>query len=336
VTLNNNLGGRLTLTTTSLGAFSGSLVLGTISHPLKGTLVMLPDSDPTGNQTIVRKNQNTLNLSFTLLRSSRSLTATLTDGTNPLSITAVLPPLSFSSYVGNYTLAMKLAAGDLTNDANPKGHSVGAFKVSTKGAVSGVIKLADASSPVTLSGIVGEGGNLPIFTLLYARTGSLLGTLNIGAGGALNASSLSWFKHTQIVSTRSYKATFGPLTLETFGRPYVIPPLNGIALGLTGEPGNSQLLFREGSAPSPATRLDWSAFEMQKGSPAKILPPASNPGLVKLTVTPGSGTTFTAGTTGSFSGNFVLKDSDTSLTPNRDLTRSTTFTGMIVDDGTGQ
>jgi hypothetical protein len=75
---------------------------------------------------------------------------------------------------------------------------------------------------------------------------------------------------------------------------------------------------------------------MQKGSPAKILPPASNPGLVKLTVTPGSGTTFTAGTTGSFSGSFVLKDSDTSLTPNRALTRSATFTGMIVDDGTGQ
>jgi hypothetical protein len=57
---------------------------------------------------------------------------------------------------------------------------------------------------------------------------------------------------------------------------------------------------------------------------------------VKLAVTPGSGTTFTAGTTGSFSGSFTLKDSDTSITPNRDLTRSATFSGMIVDDGTGQ
>lgn len=336
VTLNNNLGGRLTLTTTSLGAFSGTLVLGTVSHPLRGSLVMLPDSDPTGTQTIVRKNQNTLNLSFTLLRSSRSLSATLTDGTNPLTITAVLPPLSFTSYIGNYTLAMKLAAGDLTNDANPKGHSVGAFKVSTKGAVSGVIKLADASAPVTLSGIVGEGGNLPVFTLLYARTGSLLGSLNIGAGGALNASSLSWFKHTQAAATRSYKSTFGPLTLETFGKPYVIPPLNGIALGLTGGAGNARLIFRDGAAPNPATRLDWTTFEIQKGSLAKVLPPVSNPGLVKLTVTPGSGTTFTAGTTGSFTGSFALKDSDTSIIPNRDLTRSATFTGMIVDDGTGQ
>jgi hypothetical protein len=124
--------------------------------------------------------------------------------------------------------------------------------------------------------------------------------------------------------------------LDTIGRPYVIPPLNGIALGLTQGAGNAQLLFREGGAPSPATRLDWSAFEIQKGSPAKILPPASNPGLVKLAVTPGSGTTFTSGTTGSFTGSFTLKDSDTSITPNRDLTRTATFSGMIVDDGTGQ
>lgn len=334
--LNNNLGGRLTLTTTNLGAFSGTLVLGTVSHPLKGTLIMLPDADPTGSQSITRKNQAALNLSFTLLRASRSLTATLTDGVNPITITAALPATSFTPYVGNYTLAMKLAAGDLSNDANPKGHSIGAFRVSTQGAVSGVIRLADGSAPVTLSGIVGEGGNLPVFSLLYARTGSLLGTLNIGAGGALNASSLSWFKHEQTVVTRSYKGTFGPLTLETIGRPYVIPPVNGIAMGLTGGAGNARLIFREGGAPSPATRLDWTAFEIQKGSPAKILPPASNPGLVKLTVTPGSGTTFTAGTTGSFNGSFTLKDSDTSITPNRDLTRSATFTGMIVDDGTGQ
>ena len=297
---------------------------------------MLPGADPTGSVSITRKNQATLTLSFTLLRGSRGLTATLTDGANPLAITAALPAASFTSYVGNYTFAMKLEAGDLSSDANPKGHSIGAFKVAANGAVSGVIKLADAWAAITLSGIVGQSGDVPVFTLLYLNTGSLLGTLNIGAGGVLDASSLSWFKRTQIANTRSYKAGFGPLALTTIGRPYVIPPLNGIALGLTGGAGNAMLLFSEGGAPSPATRLDWAAFEIQKGSPAKILPPASNPGLVKLTVTPGSGTTFTAGTTGGITGSFTLKDSDTSITPNKDLIRSATFTGMIVDDGTGQ
>jgi hypothetical protein len=58
--------------------------------------------------------------------------------------------------------------------------------------------------------------------------------------------------------------------------------------------------------------------------------------LVKLSITPGTGTTFTAGTTGSFTGSFSLKDSDTSITPNKDLIRNATFSGMIVDDGAGR
>jgi YVTN family beta-propeller protein len=331
VTLNNNLGGRLTLTTTNLGAFSGTLVLGTVSHPLKGALVMLPNTDPTGSQSITRKNQATLTLSFNLLRASRSLTATLTDGTNPLTFSASLPASLFTPYVGNYTFAMKLAAGDV----GPQGHSVGAFKVSTAGAVTGVIKLADASAAITLSGTVGQGCEVPVFTLLYAKTGSLLGTLRIN-NGSLATSGMSWFKHTQVAVTRSYKDTFGPLALETIGTKYVIPPLNSIAMGLIGGPSNAQLLFRDGGAPNPATRLDWAAFEIQKGSPAKILPPTFNPGLIKLTVTPGAGTTFTAGTTGSFTGSFTLKDMDTSVMPNKELPRAATFSGMIVDDGSGQ
>jgi YVTN family beta-propeller protein len=335
-TFGNNLGGRLMLTTTKLGAFSGSLVLGTTAHSFKNSLVLLPDTDPKGSVTITRRNQSPLTLAFTLVRATRSLTGTLSDGTRTLAVTAELPAASFTPFVGNYTFAMKLPAGALSNDANPKGHSIGAFKVSPKGAVSGVIRLADASAAITLSGIVSEGGNLPVFSLLYAKTGSLLGLLNIGAGGALDASSLSWLKHTQAKFTRSYLSTFGPLALETIGRPYVIPPLNGIAMGLTAGAGNARLLFRDGGAPDPATRLDWTAFEIQRGASSKILPPASNPGLVKLAVTPGTGTTFTAGMTGGFKGSFMLKDTDASVTPNKPLTRSATFTGMIVDDGSGQ
>ena len=217
----------------------------------------------------------------------------------------------------------------------PRGHSVGAFKVTTKGAVSGVIRLADGTTAVTLSGVIAEGGDIPVFASLYARLGSLLGTLNLGAGGSLDASAMSWFKHPQ-TAARSYPQGFGPLVLDVIGRPYIIPPLNGIAMGLPGGAGNARLVFAEGGAPDPATRLNWSTFEIQKGSPAKILPPAVNPGTVKLAVTPGSGTTFTAGTTGSFTGSFKLTDTDTSVTPNKPLIRTPTFTGMLVDDGAAQ
>jgi hypothetical protein len=333
LTLTNNLGGRITLTTTKLGAFSGSLVLGTVTHAVKGSLVMLPGADPSGSVIIPRKNQSTLTLTFTLQRSTRRLVGTLGDGTREVSISAALPEDNITGFAGHYTLVMKQpAAGDV-----PRGHSVGAFKVSTKGAVSGVLRMADGASSITLSGLVGEGGVIPVFTLMYSKLGSLLGTLDIGSGGVLNASSISWFKHPQ-AKARSYPDGFGPLALTTHGRPYVIPPLNGIAMGLPGGPGNARLVFAQGGVPEPSTRLDWASFEIQKGSTSKILPPlaAANPGLVKLTVAPGGGTTFTAGTTGSFKGSFKLTDTDTSVTPNKSLSRTASFTGMIVDDGSGQ
>ena len=45
---------------------------------------------------------------------------------------------------------------------------------------------------------------------------------------------------------------------------------------------------------------------------------------------------FTTGTTGSFTGGFKLTDSDTSIMPNKPLTRTVTFSGVIVNDGVTQ
>lgn len=332
--LNNNLGGRLAITTTKLGAFTGSLVMGTATHALKGSLVMLPDTDPAGGVTITRKGLPALVLSFTLSRAGRSLSGTLTDGTHTLPLAAVLPEDQVAVFTGPYTFAFKHNDGGDT----PQGFSVGALNISAKGAVTGTLKLADGTPAIPLAGTLGEGGSLPVFAVLYSKLGSLHGTLtmNAQAGGTLSGSSVSWFKHPQ-AKTRSYAAGFGPLQLSTLGGRYAIPAVNTLPMGLAPGPGNAQLLFTGGDAPDPAARLNWTAFEIQKGSPAKILPPAAtaNPGQVKLTLTPGSGVVFSTTTTGAFNGSFTLTDPDTSVTPSKPLKRLATFTGMIVDDGTG-
>lgn len=345
--LNRNLGGLLSVTTTQLGAFSGTLSLGTVRHSFKGVLSVLPDADPTGGVTLTRKDLPDIDITFTLLRASRRLNGEIKSDGVTLALDARLPASTPVPFANGYTFAMKLAAGDIGDDHKPQGHSFGAFKITSKGAVSGVVRLADNSTPVTLSGTLGQGGRLPVFTLLYSRTGSLLGTLEILGGGAgcLNTSSLSWYKPRQTVATRSYKDGFDPLSLDplnpaplslvTLGGVYVIPGKDDIAMGLPPGAGNARLTFREGRAPSAATRLDWNPFEILKGSPAKLDPPDSNPGQVKLTLTPGSGTTFTPGVTGAFQGSFKLVDSDTSVSPAKDLTRSATFLGMVIDDGGG-
>lgn len=345
--LNRNLGGLLTVTTTKLGAYSGTLCLGTVNHSFKGVLSVLPDADPTGEVTLTRKDLPNLAISFTLLRATRRLTGEIKSDGITLPLDARLPASAPAPFANGYNFAMKLAAGDIGDDNKPQGHSFGAFKVTSKGAVSGVVRLADNTTPITLAGTLGQGGRLPVFSLLYSRTGSLLGTLEIlGSGaGCLNTSTLSWFKPKQAVATRSYKDGFDPLSIDplnpaplslvTLGGVYAIPGKDVIAMGLVAGAGNARLIFREGKAPSPATRLDWNPFEILKGSPAKLDPPDSNPGQVKLTLTPGSGTTFTPGVTGAFQGSFKLVDSDTSVSPAKDLPRSANFLGVIVDDGGG-
>lgn len=85
----------------------------------------------------------------------------------------------------------------------------------------------------------------------------------------------------------------------------------------------------------PGTRLDVASATLPGVHPAKIVVVGANPGSVSMTVQPGSGTRFTAGTTGSFAGSFLLEDVDTTQAKLPILKRKATFRGMMVDDGTG-
>lgn len=338
-TLGNHLGGRISVTSTSTGSFSGTLLLDSSSLPFKGLLTISPQADPTGKALIKRGKKPTLDLSFTLHRANRDMEVILKQDDETMTFKARLPTANPAAYTGPYTMAMKLASGDLEQPLNPAGHSVGAFKISSFGTTSGVLRLADGSSALTFSGAVGDDGSVPVFALLYSKTGSLLGDIKINTANdrSLSESTLNWFKKPQTFG-RSYPQGFGPLDLRTVGKKYDIPRAGSppLSLSVIEESDRASLRFSHGGVPNPERRLDWSSFEIQPGSPAKVLPPESNPGLLKITITPGRGTVFTTGKTGSFSGSFTLTDTDTSVTPNKDLQRSATFTGMIVDDGNGR
>lgn len=333
--VNANLGGKITLNVSKTGAYSGKLELGAVTQSFKGALSIEPDSDPHHEVILKRKGKTDLSLAFILNLSTRVLTGTLSEEETDLSFTARPPHAVQDGYMGNYTLAIKLAVDD-TNQAHiPQGFSHGGFKVSNKGKAAGVILLSDGSK-VTLSSNVGEGGHLLFRNLLYSKTGSAQGLLSIGAAPthSLSSSQVSWFKATQTRFTRSYAQSFGPLNLDVIGGIYIIPQSTEIAMDLTAGAGNAKLSFEQGGAPDPVSRLNLDTFEIQAGSPAKIPALTTNPGLVKLTVTPGKGTVFKGGGTGIFKGSFVLNDSDSSVTPNKNLKRTATFSGALVNDGT--
>lgn len=335
-TLNGDLGGTIKVDTKSNGTFTGTLVLGLKSYPFSGTLSPSGVTvDSTATATIARTGLPALTVNFTITPNTRALNGSISDGTATAAFTARQASTALASYAGNYTFAMLVKAGDRTNDAIPQGHSIGAFKVTTAGVASGVIKLSDGTV-ITFSNTIEADGSMSLFKLLYSNTGSLLGTLNLdSANGFIMANSqLSWLKKAQSLATRSYKAGFASFDLETHGGRYTIPATGVIPLGLSAGVNNAKASFFGGAAPSPSTRLNLNTIEIVAGSPSIAKMQAPNPGIVTLTLTPGSGTTFTAGTTGSFSGTFMLLDPDTTVQPNKPITRTGTITGMIVNDGT--
>ena len=352
VVMGDNLGGKVVVTVSSVGQITGSLTLGSKVYTLKGALDSGPlIANPTATLLVDQKAPLAdFRVQCSITTVSRLMTGTIEDGTitagvftpalESTTFTAWLPTDAPASYTGNYTFA---ASHAVVGDDKPQGYSHGAFKLGTTNALTGTLRLAD-NTIVTLSGPLGQGGNFVPFTLLYTNTGSLHGVLTIDTTNSnrLNASTLGWRKKPQTAG-RTFKDGFGPLELATFGRRYTIPGTGGIALGLTAGAGNGKLIFTEGLAPSPTTRLDVAALEIQAANPAKVLLPAlvvapavsGGRGKVSLIVTPGSGSSFTAGTTGTASGAFTLLDPNPLLLTQL-VTRTVNYYSTIVDDGTDQ
>ena len=336
-TMNNFLGGSIKITTTAVGGFTGTLVLGTKSYPLNG-LLDTSVAKPTGTQTITRVGQTPLVVSFAIDAANRQAMGTVVDGPWSLDFMALQPSATPATYKGNYTLALKLDVGDQGVAGKPQGYGFGAFIVAPMGITTGVITLADETK-VSFSAPIEHMGNLGIFKLLYANLGSVIAVLHIdsAAGFALDDSKVDWFKTgTTTGVDRVYKDGFGPIHPIVIGRQYIIPATaTTLSSWLTAGTNNAKLIFAEGGAPSPSTRLNTSKVTITAGSPKiATIDPNFNPGKATLKITPGAGTVFAVGTTGSFTGTFKLTDTDTSVTPNKSLDRLVTFNGMIVNDGT--
>ena len=328
-TMNQFLGGSIRIDSTIVGGFTGTLTMGSTSYPLGG-LLDTSVAKPTGSQTITRKGQGPLVVSFVIDGTLGQVTGTVFDGPWSLNFTARKPASTLTTLSGNYTLALKLPTPDQGNTSKPQGHGYGAFSVSSTGATSGVITLADETK-ITFAAPLEVMGNLSLFKLLYSNLGSVLAVLHIDdtAGNRLDDSSVNWFKTGPAAGIdRVYKAGFAPLDLVVVGRKYMAPS-SGIALNLAAGTNNAKLTL---GAPATLT----STCTLVAGSPKPAIFP-TNTHAYSLSATPGSvSTPFIVGTTGSFTGTFTLAGVDTTVTPNKPLPRTATFNGMIVDDGTAQ
>ena len=333
--LNGGLGGLLSVTTFQSSAFSGVIRLGGAAYSFRQAWVVSNDTDLGATVRISRARAKLpeLVLELELDPMARSLSGRISSGGEEILFTdgvGVLPATSAVAFAGAYTAALEPPLADAGNEDVPQGDSVTAFAVSTKGAVSGRLRLADQSE-LRFAGWIGEGGWSALHLVYPRNAGSVNGRLHLATGTRrLEASALTWSKVASPAS-RSFPSGFGPLALRTTGGPYVVPAVGQSLPGLD----NAAVLFTGGKAPDPATRLNVSEVVFPVGAAVKGQISVANPGLVSVALVPGSGVRFVPGATGGFSGGFVLQDPDPTTAGNPLLTRRTTFRGMIVDDGSG-
>jgi uncharacterized delta-60 repeat protein len=356
LSLNNNLGGSLSLATTVTGAASGKLVLGATTYAFKGGF--LTDANATSvdlrkfEGIIVRKaplpdlklqlTYNTVDNSIGFIDPTDGLTVngaglvkvrgyrhTFSKTITPTTAPTLLAPAGFAT---DYTVALE--HDSLTWQAErgvPDGTGYLTMKVLTTGATTWAGKLADGTA-VTGSATVWPTGEVNIFKTLYKNGGSLFGaqaielvTSNLNSVEDSEDFPLTWLKPRN--GQMPYAGEFGIQELLITGAQYVKPTTGAFFMGLDNAANNASISFTDGEIENVEqfSSLDQifsiGAAPLNKITPNLLL--ATNPALVKLTkIDPVKGI---------FTGSMTLLDTGL-LAPISviKLKRAVTFQGVFI------
>ncbi|MCX6854846.1 MAG: S8 family serine peptidase [Verrucomicrobia bacterium] len=330
-TVNGNLGGRLSLTVTPLGSFSGILIHGSVSLSFKGSLDTLPDST-TSTATVTVPTRTipvtTLTLALTFDTTTQLLTgSTLSIGAQSAQIHGWrLKTGPLTGYPGYYTLALTQPSAP---SSQPRGAGYGSFTVDAKGGLKITGKLAHGILLTSSANIGAHGEVLLHQTSTLADT--VLGGLLITPGAAVDLSdtaltgTLTWSRVVQKTAERLYQPGFGPLNVTVFGGRYLEPQPTATALvmGLSGGSENTRLAFDYADFGTPVKKPDTAVTVQAKGA-VTVTPPAESTRKTSLTVTP---------KTGLFKGSLTL--SDINPTAAGSVARTSAFEGLIVRQPNG-
>jgi hypothetical protein len=227
------------------------------------------------------------------------------------------------AFVGLHSLALLPPEAEMSNPLLPQGIGFGTFTVAASGRLRLTGKLADGQG-FALPAIVGEGGQIAVFQLLYGRTkGGLSGRLQITAGatqvspaGNTLAGELSWTRPPDLTGrSRIYPAGFSLLPLDATGGGYLPPVGNDLLLGLTASNDLAVLAFESAVPGDLPTSPNISVRLLPRGG---VQAPLTNPTGTSLRTVP---------RTGALSGGFTVQDGG--------VRRSVRFVGQVVPLSTG-
>lgn len=306
---NQGLGSRLSLTTTTTGAYTARVTTGSTSRSVTGFM------DSTLPQISTQVGGRLLTLSL----DSESHLVAGSHGAAGLSgwrqgWHALNKPAA--SRAGYYTFGMNLAdAQDDGVETIPQGVGYAGFTLTTGGTLTISGRTADGQT-LTCAGFMGPGGELLLHAPLYQNLGSITGllTLQNGATSADNEISgpLTWSKPRN--TSRTYAAGFPPLNIDAYGR-WLAPRSSGFTvLGLPAA-GPLSLWFTDAGLDLAARNPDVPALSWTDAY--KIVMPKAG------TEANPAGTTLSINkTSGAVTGAFNLLDGS--------LRRRVLFNGLII------
>lgn len=306
-TLNQSLGGRLDLKVTTLGAFSGSLTLGTAKIALKGSLTLDASGvEPPMLEVEVQPPGKPLpgkiRLQASFNASGHLLTeAQITRGAEAAAISGWHQPYDgklavASPYLGLHSFGLKPLelAG---NPHVPQGWGFGSFTPAKDGKVTVAGRTADGEKFTTAS-FVGPQGQVLLYQTLYTTPvkGSLHGILEVDAGSEAQPDdvsdnsvegTLSWMRpENTLAKARTYVDGFGlpgtpiasPVLLNAAGAAYTPPAGEAVILELSPGTDNARLTLAQGGLEANL------AVALSIGAKSKILAaaPESAPAAFKL------------------------------------------------------
>jgi hypothetical protein len=180
--------GSFASTVTSLGAYSGKIMIGASVYPISGQFSV----SGVASKSILRPAQTPLSVQLQLNMSNGPITGTVSDGTWTANLQA--SPAIYSTHLhapqaGRYTL---LIPGSTSSETLPGGNGFGTVTVSEYGNVTMTGTLGDGT-PVVSTGMVCSQGLWPMYIPLYAGKGSILGWLSFTNRGDIDGQ-IAWFK----------------------------------------------------------------------------------------------------------------------------------------------
>lgn len=327
--VNDNLGGRFDVTTSTSGSFTGTIVNAAAVHKISGKLLVHPTTlVPSAAVTITRANDTSLVLNFEIdAPNNRIQTASMQDGADTITFTAWRNMQPSADYQGYFTFGMDMPGG---NPTAPQGTSYGSFTIGTNGKLTAAGKLADGIAFSTAS-FVGPVGEVLVHQA-SATADTVVGALDITPGPPATLSgAVTWSRKAQAASSRLYEDSFGPVTLTPVGgiyeKPLATVPIMALAYTAGVTTTNASLTFTSGDFGTPPVAPDVPVLIKPGGS--TVVPPvvplngSTNVRKTTLKVTP---------TTGMVSGGFTMVDPNP-LPPGTNITRPGTWFGIIFLEG---